>query len=310
MPSAPIREWLTGGAWRRPWLRWAAAGVVVAAWAATGFYTVDSRERAVVERFGAAVRQEGPGIHVAAPWPIERIQTVKVNEVKRLEVGFRFLGELFEDSEGLRRTDTLTGDANILKIMMVVQYKVRDPIDYLFHVAQPHWLVERASEAALSATVASMAVDDVLTRSKAEIQQRALERAQRSLDRYGAGVRLLGANLAVVSPPVPVIEAFNDVARAKKDRERRIDDARSYANEVLPGARAEASELVSKARARREERVSRAHADAHRFERLLDAYRREPNLTRRRLYLSTVEKVLRRSRVVVGDRESEVTLWE
>jgi membrane protease subunit HflK len=310
MSLARTAAWLSEGGWRRPWFLAAVVALAVAGWAATGCYTVDTGERAVVERFGAAVRQESPGIHLALPWPLERVHTVKFNEVRRLEVGFRFLGELFEDSEGLRRTDMLSGDANILKIMMVVQYKVRDPVAYLYHVERPDWLVERASEAALSVTVASMAVDEVLTRGKARIQREALDRAQQNLDRYGAGIRLLGANLGVVSPPVPVIEAFNDVARAKKDRERRIDDARGYANEVVPRARAEARELVSRSLARREERLASADGDAQRFERLLDAYRSEPALTRRRLYLATVEQVMQRSRVIVGDRKSEITIWE
>lgn len=280
--------------------RRAAVGIgvatAVAAWLATGVFTVASNERAVVLAFGRVVGESGPGLGLSAPWPFGAVERATVTEVKRVEVGFRSQGQLFEEA---RRSDMLTGDENILKVMMVVQYRVTDLRDYLFATADPDGLIERAVESALAALVAGMRVDDVLTTAKAEIEITSVARAQEQLDAYGAGVRLLGGNLQTVSPPVPVLEAFNDVTRAKKDNERLIENARSYANEVLPEARADANEQVMRARATADARVRQARGEAQRFTSLREEYERQPQLTRRRLYLETMERILDRAEVVV-----------
>ena len=274
----------------------AGIGVLALAWIATGVFTVASNERAVVLAFGRVVDERGPGLGVAPPWPIGEVLRAPVTEVKRLEIGFRTRGELQTEA---RRSDMLTGDENILKVMMVVQYRVVDARAYLLRAHEPDWLVESTVEAALASIVAGMHVDDVLTTAKADVETRSIVRAQDDLNRYGVGIRLLGGNLQTVSPPVPVLEAFNDVTRAKKDNERLIENARSYANEVLPQARAEANEGVMQARSAADERVRRARGEAQRFESLRAEFERAPELTRRRLYLETLERVLDRADVVV-----------
>ena len=273
-------------------------GVAVAfvAWLATGVFTVASNERAVVLAFGRVVGEVGPGLGLAPPWPIGEVLRAPVTEVKRVEVGFRSQGQLFDEA---RRSDMLTGDENILKVMMVAQYRVTDLRDYLFATSDPDGLIERTVESALAARIAGMRVDDVLTTAKAEIEIESVRAAQAELDGYGAGVRLLGGNLQTVSPPVPVLEAFNDVTRAKKDNERLIENARSYANEILPQARAEANEQVMQARATADARVRQARGEAQRFTSLREEYERQPQLTRRRLYLETMERILDRAEVVV-----------
>ena len=273
-------------------------GVAVAfvAWLATGVFTVASNERAVVLAFGRVVGEVGPGLGLAPPWPIGEVLRAPVTEVKRVEVGFRSQGQLFDEA---RRSDMLTGDENILKVMMVAQYRVTDLRDYLFATSDPDGLIERTVESALAARIAGMRVDDVLTTAKAEIEIESVNAAQAELDGYGAGVRLLGGNLQTVSPPVPVLEAFNDVTRAKKDNERLIENARSYANEILPQARAEANEQVMQARATADARVRQSRGEAQRFTSLREEYERQPQLTRRRLYLETMERILDRAEVVV-----------
>lgn len=270
--------------------------VVLVAWLATGMFTVASNERAVVLAFGAVVGESGPGLGLAPPWPFGAVVRATVTEVKRVEVGFRSQGQLFEEA---RRSDMLTGDENILKVMMVAQYRVTDLRDYLFATSDPDGLIERTVESALAARIAGMRVDDVLTTAKAAIEIESVSAAQAELDGYGAGVRLLGGNLQTVSPPVPVLEAFNDVTRAKKDNERLIENARSYANEILPQARAEANEQVMQARAIADARVRRARGEAQRFTSVREEYVRQPQLTRRRLYLETMERILDRADVVV-----------
>ncbi|UCH84215.1 MAG: FtsH protease activity modulator HflK, partial [Candidatus Latescibacterota bacterium] len=229
--------------------------VVLVVWLATGFYTVDSNERGVTTRFGGVFAHTGPGIHYALPVPIDRVYTPATTEVRRIEVGFRSGGELWTEP---RRSDMLTGDQNILKVMMAVQYKIKNPDKYLFQTSEPGLLIERAVESAMSSYIASLNVDDVLTTAKAEIEIQTVKKAQTLLDGYGAGITLLTGNLQVVSPPVPVIEAFNDVARAKKDSERAVEDARVYANEVIPQARGDAQTIINKALGDADMRVNRA----------------------------------------------------
>ncbi len=287
---------------------WRLALLPLAAWLITGFYSVGSSERGIVLRFGRVSARTGPGLHWALPRPVDRVYHPKATAVQRIEVGFRFLGRLVETEVDARRSDMLTGDENILKLMMVVQYKLRDPADYLFRAERPEFLIERAVESALSSSVSFRRVDDLLTGSKSEVQIEAIAEAQRLLDLYGAGIVLLGGNLQMVSPPAPVIAAFNDVTAAKKDAEKQMEDARLYANQTVPGARGEAARIVGGARGQADLRVNQARGEADRFQSLLAEYLRDPSVTRRRLYLETMERVLSRAEVMVVRDASKVTI--
>ena len=220
----------------RPWRRLGVVLLLAAAalvWLLSGFYTVGTDELGVVTRFGrlCGERTRAAGLHYTLPWPIDRVYTPRTTEVRLIEVGFTTLGQ---KSSERRRSDVLTGDENILKIMMVVQYKISDAVGYLFNAEDPHWLVERTVESVMNRQVASLKVDDVLTTAKGAIQVEAIASAQELLDAYGAGIVLLGGNLQAVDPPVPVMEAFKEVASAKKDRDRLIDEAHEYCSRVLP----------------------------------------------------------------------------
>lgn len=289
---------------------WQPLGVLLLAWLATGFYTVGSNERGIVLIFGRVAERTSPGLHWAWPRPVGRVETPATTEVRRMEVGFTFLGRLVDQAADARRSDMMTGDENILKLMMVVQYRLRDPVEYLFGTEEPDWLVERSVESALSAALAWRRVDDVLTSAKAAIQVEAIEEAQRRLDACGAGVTLLGGNLQIVSPPVPVIAAFNDVTAAKKDSEGLVENARLYANQTVPGARGEAEEIVNRARGQAQLRVEQARGEAQAFTALLAEYRTEPRVTRRRLYLETMERVFARTRNVVVRDGGRVTILD
>jgi membrane protease subunit HflK len=204
----------------------------------------------------------------------------------------------------------LTGDQNILKVMMVVQYKATDPEKYLFSTSEPDWLIERTVESVMSSYIASMPVDEVLTTAKAAIENYSVREAQRLLGGYGAGVTLLTGNLQIVSPPVPVVEAFNDVARAKKDSERAVEDARVYANEIVPEARGDAQIMIEEAQGAYEMRVNTARGKAERFNGLLREYERDVEVTKTRLYLEMMERILGRTKVIIVDERSEVTIIE
>jgi membrane protease subunit HflK len=283
------------------------ASAVLVLWLSTGFYTVDSNERGVTTRLGRVHAHTGPGIHYALPRPIDRVYTPKTTEVQRIEIGFKSHGELWSEA---RRSDMLTGDQNILKVMMVVQYKTINADEYLFATSEPDWLIERAVESVMASYISSMPVDDVLTTAKAEIENRAVREAQELLNGYGAGVTLLTGNLQVVSPPVPVVEAFNDVARAKKDSERAVEDARVYANEVIPQAEGEAQSMIKAAEGSYEMRVNTARGKAGRFAGLLREYEEDREITKTRLYLEMIERILARTKVVIVDERSEVTIIE
>ena len=273
----------------------------VLAWLASGFFTVATNEKGVVVRFGTFNRVDNPGIHYALPWPIDRVYTPKTTDVKRIQVGFTTLGKLSSEP---RRSDTLTGDENILKVMMVVQYKIKDPVTYLFGADEPNWLVERTVECATNQQIASLGVDEVLTTAKAQIQIDAIATAQAWLDRYDSGIALLGGNLQQVVPPVPVNDAFKEVTDAKKDSERVKDEARGYVNRIVPQARGEAQRIVSRAEGFYASRVNRARGDASRFESVLAEYRKAKDVTRTRLFVETMQEVFAQAKAVVLNTDS------
>lgn len=291
---------------------WLAVMFVAASlgWAATGIFTVASNEVGIVTRFGKVRRNVSPGIHYAFPFPIERVYTPATTDVKRVEVGFKTKGELSTEP---RRSDMLTGDENILKIMMVVQYKIRDPRAYLFQVDQPHWLIERAVESVLSSRVASLGVDEVLTSAKHKIQADTIREAQAMLDGYGVGVTLLGGNLQVVDTPVPVSNAFREVSSAKKDSERVIDEAHAYESRILPRANGQAQRMRSEAAGRAAERTAQAKGEANRFLSILAEYKQAEDVTKRRLFLESMERVFEQAETMVlgldaGGAKARVTI--
>ena len=287
---------------RWPSLVSALLGVGLLVWLGSGFFTVATNEKGVVVRFGSFRRVDNPGIHYAWPWPIDRVYTPRTTEVKRLEVGFKMLGKLSSEP---RRSDTLTGDENILKVMMVVQYKIKDPVTYLFEAEQADWLVERAVECAVNQQIASQGVDDVLTTAKARIQIEGIATAQAWLDEYKSGIALLGGNLQQVVPPVPVNAAFKEVTDAKKDSDRAKDEARGYANRIIPQARGEARQIVSRAEGFYASRVNRARGKASRFESVLAEYRKAKQITRTRLFVEAMQEVFSRAKAVVLETHRE-----
>lgn len=276
------------------------AGLLVFCWLASGFYTVAPSETGLVTRFGRLHEKVQPGIHYALPWPIDRVYRPSTSDVKRIEVGVRCLGR--PPSEP-RRGDMLTGDENILKIKMIVQYKIRDPAAFLFRAEAPHWLVERSVEAAVNEYVARLSVDDVLTTAKERIQIETIKQAQVLLDSYRAGLVLLGGNLQEVAPPPAVIEAFNEVASAKKDSERALDEAREYEGKAVARAGGEAQGVVSRAEGYRANRVGVAQGDAARFSSLLAEYRKARDVTRTRLYVEALERIFAAGKLVILGRD-------
>ncbi len=274
--------------------------VLVVAYLVTGIFTVAADEQAVVRRFGRVVARLGPGIHYRLPWPIDRINVLKTTAVMKTGVGF-------EAPEGEERTaagmEILTGDTNIISVAIVLQYVIRNPAAFLFEVEQPPQLISAIAESVLTETLLGMPVDEVLTTGRLAIQDRVKSGTQAILDRYQTGIQLTSANMAGVTLDTAVAQSFQDVANATADRENKINEGRAYANDLLPKARGEARSLVLAAQGYKEQRVAEAVGNTSRFLELLAEYSKAPDITRSRLYLEAMEKLLPKVKKYIIDSE-------
>jgi membrane protease subunit HflK len=296
---------------RKVWLT--GAGVIlVIAYLASGVYFVQPSERGVVRWLGwapEAYRKVAPGLHYALPWPLCRVEKPKTTEVRRVYVGM-MPGQREAiargDTDAMRvspESDMFTGDVNILKVTMVVQYQVFDPAQYLFGADNPGKLIRDTVQGVLVETLAGFPVDEALTVAKAKLQADTLSRSQQLLDHYGCGVRLVAVNLESIEPPWVILDAFQDVVSAKKDGEKAVDRAVAESNRILPRARGEAAKIGEEAQAYRQSRTSRARGQAARFLQVLAEYRKEPEVFKQRLLLQTLEAVLPKVRTYVLDHK-------
>jgi membrane protease subunit HflK len=266
-------------------------------WLLSGFYVVGADEQGVVRQFGAYDRTTGPGLNYHLPFPIESALTPKVTIIRRAEVGLRSIGRGNEFVPGQFRevpeeSLMLTGDENIVDVQFIVQYLVSDPVKFLFQVRDQALTVKNAAEAAMREVIGYNKIDAVLTTDKLVIQNETRDLMQEILDRYEVGIQILAVNLQDVHPPKEVIDAFKDVASAREDKARLINEAEAYSNDILPQARGEAAQILNKARAYKEQAILRAEGEAKRFSSVLTEYEKAPEVTRKRLYLETMEKVM------------------
>ena len=279
-------------------------GLAVVFWLLTGVYMVGPDEVGVIRTFGAYTHQTQPGLNWHYPYPIQTVKTPKVTEVKRIEIGFR------TTRNGQYRTVEkeslmLTGDENIVDAELIVQYRIKEPENYLFKIVEPELTVREASEASLRTIVGMNNIDETLTTGKYRIQEEAKKQIQTILDKYQSGIQVVAAQLQDVSPPKQVIAAFKDVASAKEDKNRLINQAEGYRNDVIPKARGEAEAMIRGAEGFKESRIKRAEGDVAKFNAVLKEYRKAKDITRERLYLETMEKVLPGvEKVIVPDKDS------
>jgi len=278
----------------------AVAGALLLLWRASGFYVVAADEEAVVLQFGKHVATKGPGLNWHIPWPVQTVEKLPVTRVHRLEIGFR----RFADGAIRKRTNEslmLTKDENIVDISFIVQYKIKSVEDYLFNIDAGLKTVRDAAESAIREVIGRTMIDDVLTTKKAQVEVETQELMQSVLDSYQAGISIVAVKLQDVQPPERVIKEFKDVASAREDRERAKNEAQAYANDIIPKARGEAKKMVLDAQGYAKEVVARAKGEASRFESLLAAYRKAPEVTRKRLYIETMEDVLAKADKVIVD---------
>ena len=278
--------------------------IILFLWLLTGIYSVGPDEVGVVRTFGKFSRVAQSGLNWHFPLPIETVNTPKVTQVKRIEMGFRTL-----KNGQYRRVEKeslmLTGDENIVDAQMIVQYKIKDPVAYLFNIVGPELTVREAAEASLRTVVGRNKIDETLTTGKFTIQEETKEQLSVILDNYESGIHVVAVQLQDVSPPKEVMGAFKDVASAKEDKNRMINQAEGYRNDVIPKARGEAESMIRDAEGFKESRIKRSEGDAAKFTTVLKEYRKAKSITEKRLYLETMQKVLPGvEKFIVPDKDS------
>ena len=276
-------------------------GIFVVLWLLTGIYIVGPDEVGVVQTLGKYSRAAQSGLNYHLPYPIEKVSTPKVTEVKRIEIGFRTVGKNQYQTIS-RESLMLTGDENIVDAEMIVQYRIKDPVAYTFNFIEPELTVRQASEASLRTVVGRHNIDEALTSGKFMIQEEAKELIQNILDKYNTGILVVAVQLQDVSPPEQVISAFKDVASAKEDKNRMVNQAEGYRNDVIPKARGEAQAQIREAEGYKKARIARAEGDVSKFNAVLKEYRKSKEVTETRLFLETAEEILsNREKIIVPD---------
>ncbi len=271
-------------------------------WASTGIYRVQPDELGVVQRFGAYNRVTQPGLHYHLPSPIETVQRPSVTQVRRIDIGFvssdgRQGGSRDVPEESLM----LTGDENIIDIDFTVLWRISDVRAYLFNIRTPEDTVKAVAESAMREVIGRTEIQPALTEARQQIESDTRELIQSVLDSYGAGIQITQVQLQNVGPPPPVVDAFNNVLRARQDQQRLRNEAESYRNSILPSARGDAERMIQEASGYREQVVAQAHGQAARFLSILQSYRQAPAVTAERLYLETTEEVLRNTTMLLID---------
>ena len=267
----------------------AASAVVIIAlvWGSFGFYRVDAAERGVVFRFGEFQGLTDPGLQWHWPWPIESAETINTGAT-----------EPFNYSAGM-----LTRDENIVNVALVVQFRRTDPQSFLFNLRDPERTLEAATASAIREVIGRNVLDFILTEGRTAVSAQTQELLQATLDSYGAGITIYEVNLVEAEFPSEVEASVQDSIKAREDRERRILEATTYSNEILPRARGEAERRRQDAEAYREQAVSNAEGEADRFSQVLVEYEKAPGVTRERMYIETLEEILSTSTKVLVDTE-------
>lgn len=284
-----------GGHGVRPGAIAAIAGAVFVLWALSGLYQVGPNEQAVVTTFGAYSRSEAPGLRYHLPYPIEEVEKVPVTSLQRIDIG----GGGTADSDVPQESLMLTSDQNIVDLNFSVTWRVSDAARYVFATRNPDEAVKAVAESAMREVIGKTLLDSIFTNGRGQVQLETADLMQRTLDAWGAGIRVVEVQIRSVNPPQEVVAAFRDVQSAEQDRDSAVNEADSYRNRVINEAKGDAARIIQSAQGYREQSVRTATGDAARFNSIYAEYKRAPQATRDRLYLETMERVLANSNKVV-----------
>lgn len=279
-------------------------GYIIAAvlflWAISGFYIVDEGNHGVETRFGKYIATTQSGLNWHFPTPIERVEIVNVKQNRTIDVGFQSFGEAASRPEP-KEALMLTKDENYVDVRLVVQYQVKDAKDFLFNVVDPAKTLKQVTESAERGVIGSSNMDFVLTEGRAEVVTQIKKEIQTIMDGYKSGIQITTVNLRDAQPPEQVQNAFEDVIKAREDEQRLINEAQAYANDVVPKARGAAARRLQEAEGYKEQVIAQAEGETNRFSKLLAEYSKAPEVTRKRLYLESMESVLSDANTVMID---------
>ena len=271
---------------------------IVAIWLASGFYRVQSEELGVVLRFGKYVRDAQPGLNYHLPYPIESVLLPKALRVSAISIGMTVIDD--PTRRGRTRRDVpedslmLTGDENIVDVDFTVLWRIKPDgvADFLFNIQNPEGTVKAVAESAMREVIGRSNIQPILTAARTATELGVQELMQKTLDRYGSGILVQQVQMERVNPPAQVIEAFNDVQNAKIDYERLQNEAQTYANRVVPDARGRAAQIVQVAEGYKQQAIAEARGQSARFLKVYEEYAKAKDVTRERLYLETMERIL------------------
>lgn len=292
------------------------AGLLFLAWLSTGFYVVDEGEQALVIRFGKYERTANTGLNYHLPEPIEYIIKEKVDTLRKEEIGFRSSGNkegTAYDSSSLSNSVNvkeesliLTGDQNIIEINFIIQWRISNLKDYIFNIYNTRETVRNVAESAMREVIGNTPIDKAITDGRSSIEHETKILVQNILDSYQAGVEITTLKLLKADPPEEVIDSFRDVQTAKTDKEREINRAYSFQNEVIPRARGDAAKIVLEGEAYQKEVVERAKGEAERFDLILSQYLRAKDITKKRIYLEAMDSLLQGMDKIILDNQNNV----
>lgn len=295
-------------------ISWIIAAVALL-WLATGFYQVQPNEQGVVLRFGKYADTTDAGLHYHLPYPIEEVVKVNITQERSINLG---VAEAYTTANrvAIRNGQTgnadplksfteshmLTGDENIVDVNLTVVWRIKNAKDYLFSMQDPDNTVRVAAQSVLREIVGQSEMQAIITGDRGKVEDETKAELQKVMDEFGSGIEIVRVKLQKADPPKQVVDAFNEVQRAKADMERFKNEAEAYRNEILPKARGEASQLLQNAQAYKEAVVNKAQGEAERFNSVYNAYKEGKNVTARRMYLETMEDVLEKPKKLSSTR--------
>ena len=277
------------------------ASVIAVIWLASGIYRVEPGQEGIELVFGKLWERTAPGLHYNYPSPIGQVITPEVERSRRMNIGYRSFGDSANIRDVAEESLILTGDENIVDMDFTVFYRINDAVNFLFNMQNPENTLKIAAESAMREIVGQTRFDSVVTDGRASIEQRTALLLQETLNTYNSGLLIERVELQKSDPPSQVIDAFNDVQRARQDRDRLRNEAEAYANSIVPQARGEAERTLREAEAYRDRLLKEAEGEASRFNQVYIEYAKSPEVTLNRMYMETVGEVMGKAEKVLLD---------
>ena len=283
--------------------------LAVLLWLLSGIYIIDPAERGVVLRFGAFQNSTSQGPHWHIPYPIETVYKVNVERIRAAEIGFRNIQNSSYSGAVSSESLMLTKDENMVDVKLAVQYKIADAQAYLFNVFNPELTLSHVVQSVIRQVVGDNTMDHVLTTGREQVAQEVKSHSQNLLNEYNTGLLITAVTMQDAQPPIQVKASFDDVVKAREDEQRYINEAKAYANDIVPKARGASQRLIAEAEAYKSQVVSKSEGEAYRFTKILTEYLKAPVVTKERLYRETLEEVLGSTSKVIVDSNSNSLMY-